>query len=198
MKQRKLTQFYVQEILERKNIRIFTPEEFKRIFGVSFTKAKYFLETYAKKGFFTRLKRGIYAMKNQMPSEEEIANAMYRPSYISFEYALARYGIIPEMVYTLTSVTTKPTRRFSTLGKEFEYLTVKKIAFSGYSLVKEENRSFLIAEPEKALADYLYFVSLGKKALPDRMNLRKLRREKILSYAELFRRKKLFNLVKNL
>ena len=95
--------FPVQEVLAGKNIKIFTAAEFSRIFEVSQIKTKYFLEAYVKKGLFTRLKRGVYAVKNNMPGEEEIANALYQPSYISFEYALAKHNILPEMVFLTIS-----------------------------------------------------------------------------------------------
>lgn len=198
MKHNKLNPFLVQEQLERKSVRIFSLEEFRRFFSVSAAKTKYFLETYARKGFFIRLKKGIYALKSQFPPEEEIANALYRPSYISFEYALARYGIIPEMVYAVTSATTMPTRRFSSAAKEFEYLSIKKSAFTGYHLVKEGDKSFLIAEPEKALADYLYFVSLGKKTLTERISVKNIKKDKLIAYAKLFKRKNLMDIVKNI
>lgn len=198
MKQNLLDPFVVQKTLLEKNIRIFNSEEFRRIFNVSPVKTKYFLETYARKGLFARIKKGLYALKNQFPSEEEIANAIYKPSYISFEYALAKYGIIPEMVYAVTSATPKPTRRFSVNDKEFYYFTLKKQTFTGYVLTKEKDKSFLIAEPEKALVDYLYFVSLGRKTLNDRLSVSNLKKEKIIRYAKLFNRPGLLNLIKKL
>lgn len=198
MKQNLLNPFVVQKTLLGKNIRIFNPEEFRRVFSISPIKTKYFLETYARKGLFTRIKKGLYALKNQFPSEEEIANAIYKPSYISFEYALAKYGIIPEMVYVVTSATPKPTRSFSANDKEFHYFTIEKKSFTGYFLMKEKDKSFLIAEPEKALVDYLYFVSLGRKTFNDRLAVSNLKKEKIIRYARFFNRPGLLNLVKKL
>ena len=197
MKQ-KINPILVQEKLREKHIKIFTPEEFSRIFSVSLTQTKYFLETYARKGFLTRLKKGLYVLKNQFPSEEEIANVLYRPSYISFEYVLARHGIIPEMVYAVTSATAKSTRHFSVNEKEFPYYTIKKSAFAGFYLVKEGDKSFLVAEPEKALADYLYFVSLGKRSLNERINIRNLKKEKIIRYAKMFKKPKILDLLEKL
>lgn len=195
MKQ-KITTILVQEILKAKDIRFFTFDAFQRIFQVSLTKAKYFLETYTRKGLFVRLKKGLYVLKYSFPGEEEIANALYKPSYISFEYVLSRYGIMPEMVYVVTSATIKPTREFLVSEKEFSYLTIKKPTFTGYSLLKEEKRSYLMADPEKAFVDYLYFVSLGKKSPADRLNTSGLKKEKVFRYAGLFKREGLIKLVK--
>lgn len=93
-----------EEFLNRK-IRIFTNQEFARIFGLSPHQTEYELNQLIKEGLLTRLKRGYYVLKTDPPSEEEIANALYKPSYISFEYALAYYNIIPEMTYQITSAT---------------------------------------------------------------------------------------------
>ena len=199
MKQKNLAPIAVeQELLERK-ISIFTPQEFQRIFRASPQRTKYFLETYTKKGLFQRLKQGIYALKERFPVTEEIANALYKPSYISFAYALSYHGIIPESVYTITSATTKPTRKFTVRDIAFSYAKIKKQAFTGYSIaVFDSDRSHYvsIATPEKALVDYLYFVSLGKFSLNDRLDLRKLDKKKIMYYAGLFEYPKLTQLVK--
>jgi len=198
MKQKKIAAFAVQEVLAEKNIKIFTAGEFSRIFKVSPVKTKYFLESHAKKNFLIRLKRGIYAVKNNQPGEEEIANFLYRPSYISFEYALAKHNILPEMVYAITSATTKSTRVFSADARNFQYFKIKKEAFAGYSLIEEKGKKYLLADPEKALADYLYFVALGKKSKNERLQIKNLDKKKIISYARLYKRPGLLGLVENL
>jgi len=190
------------ELLERR-VRVFTPQVFARIFKSSLHATKYFLETQTQEGLLIRLKKGVYALKTDLPSEEEIANALYQPSYISFEYALAYYGILPEMTYTITSATTKPTRLFTTNDMTYSYRTIKKSAYTGHVLVKKENRSFFLAEPEKALVDYLYFVSLNRETLNDRLitkqkgrcDTKKLQKKKTIVYAKLFANKKLEVLV---
>ena len=158
-----------EEFLKRK-IRIFTAWDFRRIFKTPSNSTKYFLEKQVKEGFLIRLKRGLYGLKTDQPAEEEIANVLYRPSYLSFEYALAYYNLIPEMVYTITSATTKPTRLFTIESIAFSYRTIKKEAFTGYSLRSYENKTFLIADKEKALVDHLYFVSLRKSRHNDRLS----------------------------
>lgn len=201
MKQRILSVLSVRKELLARRVSLFTPQEFQRIFKSSHPQTKYFLETYAKQGMFVRLKPGLYAFEGRMPSGEEIANAIYQPSYLSFEYALARHGIIPEIVYALTSATTKPTRTFTAADLGFEYFKIKKQAFTGYGLVKDgrdRTRSVLLAEPEKAVVDFLYFVSLGKREPNDRMTTKGLNRKKITRYAKLFQRPGLMRLIQNL
>ena len=76
-----------QELVQRR-VTIFTPQEFQRIFRTTDSRAKYFLEEYTKAGLSWRLKKGLYALKTDPLAEEEIANLLYRPSYLSSEYAL--------------------------------------------------------------------------------------------------------------
>lgn len=188
----------VRERLLEKGIVIFTPLEFGRIFGLEDYKTKYFLEKWVKEEILIRLKRGIYTLKTDLPGEEEIANRLYKPSYLSFEYALSYYNILPEMPYVITSATTKPTRTFTTDSKTFTFLKIKREAYAGYVLIKEGKKAFLIAEPEKALIDYLYFVAIGKKPFNDRLNISLLDKEKLIEYAKYYNRGKLFTLIKNL
>jgi len=142
-----------------------------------------------------KLKNGLYVLRTHLPPSYVVANKLYTPSYISLETALSHYGVIPETVYTMTSVTTKITREFETPWLMFAYHKIKKSAYTGYTQIKEQDKVILIAEPEKALADYLYFVDLKRKSLNDRLDLRKLSRKKVENYAKLFGRKSLLELV---
>lgn len=187
--------FVRNELLDR-GLKIFSLEEFSRIFRVKFYQSKYFIEEQTKNKLFVRLKKGLYALKTELPSEEVIANRVYQPSYLSFEYALAYYGIIPEMPYKITSATTKTTRQFEVLEKEFVYSKIKEKAYCGYQLTKVENQAYLMAEPEKAVIDYYYFESIGKKPINERMRLQRLSKRKMFEYAKLFERKSLIELIK--
>jgi predicted transcriptional regulator of viral defense system len=191
----KIQPLAVAEALQEKGIGIFTQQEFSRFFKTSPRQTRYFLETYAKRSFLTRLKKNLYALKTKLPSEEIVAGALYKPSYLSLEYVLSRYGIIPESTYSITSVTTKATATFSVLGKEFLYRKIKKAAYTGYLPEKIDGKTIFIAEPEKALIDYLYFVSLGRKTLNNRLDVSRLNKKKALDYAKLYQRKALKELV---
>lgn len=193
-----LKPLFIRDELLKHSIHILTLKEFERLFNTPSYKTKYLLEQETKRGLFLRLKKGLYALKTDLPAEEEIANRLYKPSYISFEYALAKYNILPEMVYQVTSATTKPTRTFTVEDKVFSYFTLKKEAYTGYRLETRGQSSFLIAEPEKALVDYLYFVVLGKKSLSDRLNVTSLNKEKLIKYANLYSRKSLIKQIEQL
>lgn len=192
-----------EKLLEQK-IHSFNNREFAHTFDLSPYQAEYQLAELIKENLLTRLKRGLYVLKTDPPTEEEIANVLYKPSYVSFEYALAYHNILPEMTYHVTSATTKPTRLFTVGHTSFAYYTIKAEAYTGYVLAQRQKSYFYIAEPEKALVDYLYSVSMGDRSLlgirslNERMNLSFLKKEKILSYAKLYHWQKLDKLLKKL
>ncbi len=57
-----------------------------------------------------KLKRGLYET-NINANPYTIANVLFSPSYISFETALAYYGLIPERVYAIKSATFKKNKK---------------------------------------------------------------------------------------
>jgi predicted transcriptional regulator of viral defense system len=192
--ERKLKPIYVQHALAAKGLRLFSPSDFERIFGVSQRAAQEFVKDHCD-DIFLKARNGLYALRIDPPPEEAVANRLYAPSYVSFEYALARYGIIPESVYAVTSATTRTTREFIVSNKSFTYSHIKKQAFRGYRTEKTGGVTVLIAEPEKALVDYLYFVDLKRKVLSERLNVRKVKKGAVVEYARLFSRKSLMKLI---
>ncbi|MDD5216967.1 MAG: hypothetical protein PHN49_05075 [Candidatus Omnitrophica bacterium] len=183
--------------LRQKRVKIFSPEEFRRFFGVSLRAAQEFIKDHHK-DLFVKLRNGLYALRSEMPTELEIANRLYGPSYISLEYALSYYRFIPETVYTVTSVTTKITREFTVQNKHYEYARVKKKGYTGYRLIKEGSSKVLMALPEKALVDYCYFVDLRLKAQNDRLRIKKVNAKEAIRYARLFDRESLVKLVRSI
>lgn len=186
----------VEQTIRNSKITLFTPLDLKRILGTSEISVRFFLTRYTKKGALIKLRRGLYALVNNLPSDFEIANVLYQPSYISLTCTLAYYHIIPEMVYTITSVTTCPTYNFKVLGKTFRYHRIKKNAFTGYMPEKIEGKIVLIADKEKAFVDYLYFVSRKIYSLNSRLDVSSLNKKKVIQYAELFKCKSLNRLIK--
>jgi predicted transcriptional regulator of viral defense system len=172
--------------------------ELQRVLGISPVAATFLLHRYTKQGELLKLRNGLYALADRPPSEWLLANRLYDPSYVSFEYALAYYHIIPETTYTITSATPRPTRTFTSANHLFEYHRLKRPAFTGYEPTRIGGDTVLIATPEKALVDYLYFVDLRKKPLTDRLSLRELRRSRLESYAALFQRPSLVRLARSL
>jgi predicted transcriptional regulator of viral defense system len=117
------------------------------------------LSHWAREGKIIRLKKGLYtlapALRRSELSTLELSEPMYRPSYISLEWALSRYGLIPEAVGTLTSVTTLKTARFQNDFGVFDYHNVKPAYFFGFTRETVPALHFL-ATPEKALLDFFH------------------------------------------
>ena len=110
-----------------------------------------------KNGELIRLKKDLYVNNNVSISKELIANHLYGASYISLETALAHYGMIPERVYAIRSMTAKRAKTFTTPLGNFEYKTVSADYFSiGLRQEIIENQyAFLIATPTKAVCDMI-------------------------------------------
>ena len=106
-----------------------------------------------------RVKKGIYVFGPRYArrpfSREILANMIYGPSCVSLDFALHYHGLIPERVEAVTSVTSGRARRFATPVGLFIYRQIPSGAFPvGIDQVQlEVGRSFLMAVPEKALAD---------------------------------------------
>lgn len=107
-----------------------------------------------------RLKKGLYVCNPEVTgkilSTELIANHLCVPSYVSMSSALRYYGLIPEAVYTMQSMTLKHARSFDTPLGRFEYRYISKEAFSvGLTSIRKEGFAFVMATPEKALCDLI-------------------------------------------
>lgn len=134
-------------------------------------------------------------MRDAYVSPFFIANKIHEPSYISLNSALSHYGIIPEVVYATTSITTKTSREFDTPQGNFIYQRIKKSAFTGYGLSLIDKEKVLIAKPEKALADYLYFVDLKRVSLNDRLELKHIDKTELIEFVHVFERPSMLKLV---
>jgi len=185
-----------KKLLESK-IKVFSKLEFRRLMGITRVSAQKLLERYTKRGVFVRLKGGLYSLSMNYPSGYLIANKLCEPSYVSFEAALSYYNMIPETVYSFTSATTKTTRTFSVKNQLFSYHRIKKQAFTGYKLTNIAGENVLLAEKEKALADHFYYVFLKKKSLNERLRLKGVKRDILLSYVALFAMPNFIKWVKN-
>ena len=104
-----------------------------------------------------RLKRGLFVVNGNAPISRALcSNQIYGPSYVSLQWALSYYGLIPERVRVLTAITTKRSRNFKNSLGYFTYRQVPKDYFPiGISFAQEDGITFLMASPEKALCDMI-------------------------------------------
>lgn len=129
------------------------------------------ISSLVKNGELIRLKNGFYLIAEKIEGEgarsipyEQIANLLYGPSYVSLEWALGFYGMIPERVYTVTSMTLGRNKEFRTPVGDFVYHALSSDRYS-IGIAQKETPGFLggffIATPEKALADWIFVSCRG-------------------------------------
>lgn len=153
-----------------------------------------------KQGDIFPVIRGLYVTDNKFPGHL-LAASIYGPSYLSFEYALSYWNLIPEATYVFTNATydKKKRKQFKTPFGLFTYRDVPKDVYPlGIQIVNQGNYSFLIAQPEKALCDKLYTISpiSNLKNIKDLLfndlridydTFKQLDVEKLISYAKLYK-----------
>lgn len=113
-----------------------------------------------KAGEIIRLRRNLFVVNpeetNQPLSSGLIANHLLAPSYVSMQTALRYYGLIPEAVYTIQSMTFKAAKEFNTPVGNFCYYHISREAYPiGITQIKERNGVYIMATPEKALCDLI-------------------------------------------
>jgi len=118
-----------------------------------------------QQGLLIRIKKGLYlvseVISGQNPELSLIANHLYGPSYVSLESAQQEYGMIPEAVFSVESITTRRSKHFSTSVGSFHYHRVPGAYYEiGLRIQRTEaGYGYLMATPEKALCDH--FVKTG-------------------------------------
>lgn len=163
------------------------------------------IKSEVSKGNLILLKRGLYETdKNQ--KGHLLASYMKSPSYLSFEYALSFYGLIPEMVNVYTSATCNERHTFEYKNQygTFTYQDVPEDVYRfGITIGEDNGYIYIIATPEKALCDYLYiqkpvknkkqFISLLFDSLRiDYETMMSLKIDDLLELAKLYKKTNLY------
>jgi len=190
---------YIEFRESLKDFTIFSLNDIRRIDNRFFRTR---LNEWQNKGFIKKVIKGYYIFSDLKLDENvffEIANRIYKPSYISFEMALSWHGLIPESVYGITSVSTRKTYKFKTDIAEFTYRQLKPQLFFGYDLVEYSGgKYFKIAVMEKAILDYFYINSFIREEddfVSIRINkdvfLEKFNEKRLNNFLEKFEQKRL-------
>ena len=172
------------------------------------------LVRWTKRGLIIRLRQGWYAFPDMFSKTDFsrfVASRIYAPSYVSLHTALSFYGIIPEAVTQITSVTTLKTALFENALGQYSYKTVKSRLFWGYKPVEmtsadgSASQTWFLAHPEKALLDLLYLYpfynsedELMQLRLDEVFMTEELNRERLQEYLLRFNNKVLNGRVKKL
>ena len=158
------------------------------------------LSRWSKAGRLYQLRRGLYTLappfQKVKPHPFVLANRMARGSYISCQSALAHYGLIPEYVPVIVSVTTARPGRWETPLGIFEFHHIKTDWLRGYRLIElGGGQKASVASPEKALLDLIHLHPGGDSPQYLRelrpQNLERLDLDELQRLAELASRPKL-------
>ncbi len=159
----------LMKILRLKNIDkpYFNLREIARVLNISLSSAGVAASRYVKSGLLIRLKRDLYILADQwnylsIETKFLFANLIQSPSYISLLSALSYYEISTQIQQEfIESIALKRTKQVTIRETVFNYSKIKEDLYFGFL----RQGQFFIAEPEKALLDALYLMSLKRYAL---------------------------------
>jgi predicted transcriptional regulator of viral defense system len=132
------------------------------------------LSRWVNMGYLAQVRRGLYVFSDKKDSIDPlmVSFLLYEPSYVSMESALSYYGLIPELVPVTTAISTRKTMAFENAYGAFSYRNIRQELFFGYVPREIAGGKFLMAEPEKAVLDYIYFNHMRLISMDDIDGLR--------------------------
>ncbi len=159
------------------------------------------LTRWVKAGKILQLRRSVYAIappyQKTKPHPFLVANRLQKASYVSLQSALSYYDLIPEVVYSTTSVSTGRPERLDTPLGVYTYQHLKTDLLFGYQSINIGAQNALVATPEKALLDLIYFQAgsdsydyLNELRL---QNTEQINIQKLVTFSEKFNLQKLIN-----
>jgi len=161
----------------------FTISDLQKVTALDRKSLSISLNRWVKKGILERVCRNIYIVGGDPVNLEAIAGQAYFPSYLSFESALSRFGVLNLVPYSLSFATTRKTNSMTMLERRVEYRHLKQELFFGFT----HEQGLYVAEPEKALLDLAYFSSFGKATIPsEEINLKPLSKRTLKEYTRRF------------
>ncbi len=176
-----MKQLKALQTLQASGKKVFTSADLQKILQTNSNTYAYVLAgRLVKEGILEKVSKGYYTLTSNRPSDFELANVLYRPSYVSLDSALNYYGILVQSPQQVTSVTSKLTKNITSGNKSFSYMHLDQKYFGDYELVE----GFLIATPEKALVDAMFATALGRSSLSvEELNLQSVDKAKVKEIA---------------
>lgn len=138
----------------------------------------YWVQRLVNTGEIIPLKRGLFISRNYLLKvkgqpplfdkyREYMSQLLRTPSYISLEYALAKYGIVPDVPFAITSITNKTSRMFANEFGTFIFRNFKNSLFCGYREKSFDDKRYYFATPAKALFDFVYLRKFNRKSFEE-------------------------------
>jgi len=161
--------------------RVFSLREIATLAGVSRAAAGMTLIRAEKRGVVWRV-LNLWINRLDPPELLEIALSLPSPSYLSFEGALYRHGLLSQSPRgALTLATTGRPRRIETPGGILQFIHLKNPLFFGFNAER-------IAFPEKAWLDLLYIRGRRgrKNPITETVYLDRLNKARLASFERRF------------
>lgn len=166
--------------LQKINKPFYTIADLEKITGLQRDSLYVALRRWGGEGIIERVSQGIYLPMGSLISMETLAAQLYLPNYLSFESALARYGILNLIPYTLTFATPRKTKKYLLRKQEVEFRQITRDLFFGF----EMKNGIYVAQPEKAFLDEIYFFVRGKVTLDfDEVDIKKMSIQRLKEYS---------------
>ncbi len=166
---------------------VITHQDVKNVFGdVNATQ----ISLWKQKGYLKSAKKGMYILADNEIDKLLMANEL-NDSYISLEFALSFYQIIPEISQSIISVSNNRQETVENDFGTFYYHKITPKLFTGFTLIKstiKKDRFIKIAKPEKSLFDLVYLrtdLKNEKDFESLRLNLERIEVGKIRKYVKL-------------
>jgi predicted transcriptional regulator of viral defense system len=165
-------------------------DELARQYNLQEIVARNALRRYEARGLVEHVSNKIYINRlNQQFSPRDLVNLLRPESYISLESALVDRGITSQSPAVLTCVTTGYPKVFRSRSVTIVYRRISRELYWGFEEKTTRYNQYRIAEPEKALLDWIYLNRQEGLPTPlDEINLRFLDRQKLVNYAKQFPR----------
>lgn len=173
--------FKIIEFLRKNKLVVVENELLKELSGLKNQQSLVsFINSLLKYGILERAEKGKYLVTENLGDDFWVANMLYKPSYVSLETVLNLYGILSQIPLETSSVTTKRRTQKIIAGKLYTYFHLSPKYFFGF----EKKGNALLALPEKALTDTLYFYSKGLKKIDiEDLDLSRIKKKMVREFA---------------
>lgn len=164
---------------------ILRSDELSRRYGVAEVVVGNALRRQERRGLVEHISRRVYVNKLAHDfSSRELVGILRPHAYISLESALAEWGISTQSPSALTCVTTGFPRKFHSASVHIVYRHISQNLYWGFQEKRTRHGSYKIAEPEKALLDWVYLQRQeGLPVAVDEVSLNSIDKEKLKKYA---------------
>lgn len=139
----------------------------------------------AKRELLSRVSNGVYLNKLvRDASATDFVNILNPNSYVSLESALNYWGLSTQSPAALTCVTTRKPKEYRTPEFAITLRSISDHLFWGFVEKQTRYSKYRIAEPEKALLDWVYLtLQNGLTPRLDEIELKSLDKQKLVKYA---------------